>query len=111
MKRCIFTAACCGLTMVMLTSCKWNLGETSVEMPWWWMLGVVILPSLIIAALVIGITAENVRKTVYVCPHCGGRFKPGWRGVFAPHIQDEYKLKCPHCQKRDWCSPSYKQEK
>ncbi len=106
-------AAFCVLlpSMVMLfSSCTLHLGEYNINLPWQVMTILVVIPSLLITFFVAWGSTEKNRKGFYVCSHCQHRFKPGWRVLYSPHVNDEYVLTCPHCGKRDWCSMSYDQE-
>ncbi len=101
---------CLAMMMLLCSSCTVHLGDQSMDLPWWLVTVLSIIPALLIVALVAWGTVGENAKAFYVCPHCHHRFKPGWRIVFRPHVMDEYSLKCPHCGKRGMCSMSYDQE-
>lgn len=96
--------------MLFFSSCAVHLGDTTLDLPWWMVTMLSVIPALLIVVLVAWATVGKNAKSYYVCPHCHHRFKPGWRIVFSFHVMDEYSLKCPHCGKRDMCSMSYDQE-
>ncbi len=98
-----------GIMLCTFTSCTLHLGDTNIELPWWAVTVVSVIPALLIVGVVAWGTVSDNAKSFYVCPHCHHRFKPGLRVLYSPHVNDEYCLTCPHCGKRDFCSMSYDQ--
>jgi len=96
--------------MLLFSSCTLNLGDTHIDLPWWAMMLLVVIPSTVMGLIIAWCGTHKNRNGIYVCPHCGHRFKPGVRILWSLHVMDEYLLRCPQCKKRDWCSLSYDQD-
>ncbi len=96
--------------LLFCSGCTLNLGETTIDVPWPVITVLVVIPSLLPAAFFIWCGTHHNAHATYVCPHCHHRFKPRWRVLYSPHINDDYVLRCPHCKTRDLCSMSYDQE-
>ncbi len=92
------------------SSCTLHLGDVNIQLPWWLMTVLIVIPSLLITGFVTWCNVSDDAKTFYVCEHCHHRFKPGWRVLYSPHFGNDYIFKCPFCNKRASCSPSYNQD-
>lgn len=92
----------------LLTACKLRFGDTLYEVPWW-----VILVLLCAVLLIILVPAlKNTRRVWFTCPGCNRKFKPSSAVLlFSLHANDHCVLKCPHCNQRHMCAPSYDQER
>ena len=55
----------------------------------------------ILACLLI---AKIQSKHSFKCGHCGKEFEPNWtQMVFEIHVAKDHKIKCPHCNVKDFC--------
>ena len=71
----------------------------------WWPF-VACLPA--VALMGILITRMYHRNTLYICPNCGGRFRPSMREMlWARHTPKTRKLTCACCGTNDWCVETY----
>ncbi len=58
---------------------------------------------LILVALIIGQARALVRCRFW-CKSCGTLFSLPWtRLLFRQHVNDEWRLTCPHCGSKGWC--------
>ncbi len=63
----------------------------------------VLIPIAAIAVIVI--VAKSIALHSFRCKHCSKEFKIEWpRVIITEHSGNEYRLVCPYCQKKDWCS-------
>ena len=89
----------------ILSSCAVHIGNAVFDVPWW-CIGV---PTALVVVLSLYFTGKAVSEREYVCGFCGAHFSPKRRDMgFLLHDNDRYVLKCPHCKKRGFCEPSYK---
>ena len=59
----------------------------------------------IVAAIVIVLTARKIASHTFKCRHCSKAFHIQWtKVIFAEHSGREYRLVCPFCKTKDWCS-------
>ena len=71
----------------------------------------IVFMSLVVLALVLTWIADgkSVAKKTFVCDNCGKEFSPNWwKAGFSPHIGENTVLKCPHCQTKGLCPPTYR---
>ncbi len=63
------------------------------------------LAILILAAVAVClIIAKRQSGHTFLCKHCGKTFQPKWAQlVFEIHVLDEHKIRCPHCNEKDFC--------
>ena len=59
-----------------------------------------------VAALaVIVILAKGIASNFFKCKHCGKEFSIKWtKVIITEHSGNNYKLLCPHCNTKDWCT-------
>ena len=63
----------------------------------------VLVPAIAVAVVII--VARSVAAHDFKCRHCGNIFKIKWtRVLITEHADKEYRLTCPHCAKRDFCT-------
>ena len=93
-KRLFLLLTLCSL--LLLTSCEVNwFGETK-EVPWY----VVVIPVAVI--MIAGYFI--LMRTTFVCPHCGGEFKPRpYELSVTLHLGRRRMVRCPHCGTRGFC--------
>ena len=66
---------------------------------WFWIL----IP--IAAVTVIVILAKGIAAQVFKCKHCQKEFRIPWTKVIVTeHSGNDYKLLCPHCRIKGWCT-------
>lgn len=59
----------------------------------------------IIAAAVIVLIAKNISSHKFKCRHCAKVFCIKWsKVIITEHSGSEYKLVCPFCKIKDWCT-------
>lgn len=64
-----------------------------------------------VAAAVVVIFAKRIAAHTFRCKHCAKEFNIKWpRAVVAEHDQREYRLLCPHCKTRGWCTQQPKKQ-
>ena len=74
-------------------------------------LGLGITITIIFMLLMIIPASIYLSRTIFVCDECGCRFRLKWyKYLLALHMNDDRYLKCPKCNKKGWCSPSYNQD-
>ena len=65
---------------------------------------------LAITFLAVLIALKSLSGLIFVCDKCGCRFRlKSSRYLFSTHMNDDRLLKCPHCNKKGWCSKSHDQ--
>ena len=58
-----------------------------------------------IAAAVVVIIAKNIASHTFKCRHCSKEFHVKWsRIIITEHSGCEYRLVCPFCKVKDWCT-------
>lgn len=58
-----------------------------------------------VAAAIIVILAKRIAAHSFKCKHCSKMFHIKWTKVIVTeHSENEYKLLCPHCKTKDWCT-------
>ena len=58
-----------------------------------------------VAAAIIVILAKRIAAHSFKCKHCSKMFRIKWTKVIVTeHSENEYKLLCPHCKTKDWCT-------
>ncbi len=93
--------------LVCLTGCEVHWNGESADFPWF----VIAIPVILILLIGMAVQSAQVSTKHYVCPKCNHRFKPvRWRCMLAPHVNDDYLLRCPQCHSREFCHPSYDQD-
>ena len=94
------------LLPLALTSCEVHLANRTYDVPWW----LIVIPEAIFIVLVTYIMGRVIASEKYACPLCGKTFYPKtWAVIFSFHMGNQRALRCPHCGKKDMCSPSYDQ--
>ena len=59
----------------------------------------------VIAVAVVILVAKNIASHTFKCKHCSGEFTIRWPKVMiTEHSDSEYRLECPHCKTKDWCT-------
>ena len=67
-------------------------------------LGFFILSCVIVVAFCVIATIIECKIGFYQCKHCGHKFIPTYKAfIFGPHMGFTRKMKCPNCNKKDWC--------
>lgn len=62
-----------------------------------------------VAAVVISVAAKRIASHSFKCKHCNTEFRIKWpRVIITEHSSDEYKLVCPFCNTKDWCTEQRK---
>jgi DNA-directed RNA polymerase subunit RPC12/RpoP len=70
--------------------------------PRFWPGGLVVWLAIVTGSMFV-LVRWHARSTVYRCAACGHEFEiPPWTDLFAPHVPDKKRLKCPECGTRDW---------
>ena len=61
----------------------------------------------LIKALPDVVSSDISSKNLFVCQRCGEEFYPRWHemvfGRWTLYGRGEVKLRCPHCEKKQWC--------
>ena len=56
-------------------------------------------------AILAFLSARHTASHPFRCRHCGKTFSIKWTKVLTTfHSGNDYKLECPHCKTKDWCS-------
>lgn len=64
----------------------------------------VVLP-FVIAVIVIVVVAKKITLHSFKCKHCSKEFHVNWpRVIITEHSGSEYRLVCPFCKIKDWCT-------
>ena len=59
----------------------------------------------ILAATIVVVLAKRTASHSFQCRHCGQKFEISWkRAIITEHSGSDYKLLCPACNVRDWCT-------
>ena len=59
----------------------------------------------IISAAIIVLVAKNTASHQFKCRHCSKEFYVNWLKILVTeHSDNEYKLECPFCKIKDWCT-------
>ena len=59
----------------------------------------------VVAVVIVMILCKGIAAHRFKCKHCAKEFKIKWfKVVLTEHSGKEYKLVCPHCQTKDWCT-------
>ncbi len=59
----------------------------------------------VLAAGVVLLIARRLSGHTFACRHCGRTFSPDWKQmIFEIHALDAYKIRCPHCRVKDFCT-------
>ena len=104
MKRLVLTLFL--LLPFVLTSCRVHFFDRQYDVPWW----LIAIPEAIFIVLITYIIGRSIASEKYACPLCGKTFYPKvWAVIFSFHMGNQRALRCPHCGKKDMCSPSYDQ--
>ena len=105
MKRFLAVSVLWVCLSVLLCSCAVQIGGVGYEVPWW----VIGVPTAVIVAIAVYAAAKSVLEKTYVCGECGKLFMPTGPEIgILLHDNDKCVLKCPHCGKRGFCEPTYK---
>ena len=60
---------------------------------------------LVVAAIVVVLLARKIASHKFKCRHCSKNFYIKWpRVIITEHSGSEYKLVCPFCKTKDWCT-------
>jgi len=60
---------------------------------------------LMVAAAIVVLLAKRVASHAFRCRHCSKAFRIKWpRVLVTEHSGKEYRLVCPYCNTRDWCT-------
>jgi len=71
----------------------------------WWPFFAVMVAVIPICIVVVRL---YYRETAYICPECGGKFKPAKRDfMFSKHTPKLRKLTCPNCGFKGYCVETY----
>lgn len=64
---------------------------------------------LLLAGAVVYLFAKNIASHNFRCRHCSREFRIAWpKAIITEHSGSEYKLVCPFCKAKDWCSKQLK---
>lgn len=59
----------------------------------------------VVAVSIVVILAKRTAAHTFKCKRCSGEFRIKWfRVIVTEHDQNDYKLVCPHCKTKGWCS-------
>ena len=106
MKKIVF-ALITMVSAVTLTSCEFNWFGSQYDVAWW----VIAAPTILFSAIIFFAAGKYIASQKYVCPKCNKTFYPKWwKAAVSIHINDDRVFKCPHCQRRGFCSPSKESE-
>ena len=65
-----------------------------------------------VAVVITVIIARRIASHSFKCKHCENEFYIKWpRAIITVHIDNDYKLRCPRCKRRDWCKKQPKNPK
>ncbi len=61
--------------------------------------------SFIVAAAAVVLIAKNIASHKFKCMHCSKEFRINWfKVIITEHSGSEYRLVCPFCKTKDWCT-------
>jgi DNA-directed RNA polymerase subunit RPC12/RpoP len=91
-----------------MSGLQWfGIGYWIVKGVWWPF--VACLPA--VAVMGVLVTRMYHRNTLYLCPACGGRFRPSMREMlWAHHTPKTRKLTCTRCGANGWCVETFGRE-
>lgn len=70
--------------------------------PRFWPAGLVVWLVIVAGAMFV-LVRWHAQSTAYRCAACGHEFEIApWTDLFAPHVPDKKRLKCPECGTKDW---------
>ena len=59
----------------------------------------------LIAVVFIYIICKRIASHTFVCKHCSKAFNIKWyQALVSEHSGDKYKLVCPCCKTKGWCT-------
>lgn len=59
----------------------------------------------IIVAVIVVLIAKKIASHKFKCKHCSKEFNIKWyRVIITEHSDNEYRLVCPFCKIKDWCT-------
>ena len=71
-------------------------------------LAAILIP--VIAVGVVVICAKRIASHSFRCKHCNQSFTIPWTKVLVTeHSENAYRLTCPHCSTKDWCTQEPKE--
>jgi len=60
---------------------------------------------IVAAVVVVVIIAKKTASHKFKCRHCSEEFRIEWsKVILTEHSGGEYKLVCPFCKVKDWCT-------
>lgn len=63
----------------------------------------ILLPILAVALVVV--ISGRIASHQFKCKHCSEEFRIKWHKVLVTeHSGHDYRLVCPHCHQKDWCT-------
>ncbi len=63
----------------------------------------------IAAAVVVILIAKSISSHTFKCRHCSKDFYVKWpKIIITEHSGSEYRLECPFCKTKDWCTEQTK---
>ena len=77
------------------------------------MIGWIILASVVLVVFILTLVwyfeGKVLSEKTFVCGECGKEFSPKWwKAGFSAHMGENTALTCPHCGKKSFCPPTYK---
>ena len=101
MKHKVLPFTILGTLPIALTSCRVNWFDRQYDVPWW----AVFIPVVVFALFVWIIAGKQIARKQYICPKCNKKFHPPWKtAALSIHVNSERVLRCPHCNRRGFCS-------
>ena len=57
------------------------------------------------AAAIVVLLSKRIASHAFKCKHCSGEFYIKWPKVIVTmHVGKEYKMVCPDCKTKGWCT-------